>query len=269
MTIERRGDSGMDTRGRCAILGLNAMSAPPTLSVIVVCKNPGPCLCTALMSVWEQQQVAVELIVIDGGSTDGTRQWLEENRTRIAVLVSETDRGVYDAMNKGVSQARGEWIYFLGSDDRLVGASVLSEAVAGMCKTDAGVVAGEVAFADGRIYKLGSNVTAIARNFVHHQGAFYRRQWFEKMGGFDATLAVMADYDFNLRLWIQRVRFEPMPLRIASCAIGGISDGGDWRVYREEISVRHRHFPLWHCLFWDAISVVRYLRKQIVRLTRR
>jgi putative colanic acid biosynthesis glycosyltransferase len=259
----------MDTRGRCAILRLNAMSAPPTFSVIVVCKNPGPCLRAALATVWEQQQVTVELIVIDGGSTDGTREWLEMNRARIAALVSEPDRGVYDAMNKGIPHARGEWIYFLGADDRLVSVSVLSETASWLRKTDAGIVAGEVAFVDGRIYKLSSEPNVIARNFVHHQGTFYRRNLFEKIASFDPTLRVMADYDLNVRLWQQGVRFESIPTHIASCGIGGVSDGGDWRVYREEIAVRHRHFPLWRSLPWDAISVVRYLRKQIVRFSRR
>src|SRR4051812_14036711 len=100
MTIESSGDSGMDTRGRCAMLAPNAMSATPSLSVIIVCKNPGKSLAIALESVWEQRHVQVELIVIDGASTDGSAQWLEARRGRLAVFVSEPDSGVYDAMNK-------------------------------------------------------------------------------------------------------------------------------------------------------------------------
>jgi putative colanic acid biosynthesis glycosyltransferase len=265
MMIERSGDSGMDTRGRCAMLAANAMSATPTLSVIVACKNPGSRLSHALASVWEQRHIQPELIVIDGGSTDGTREWLEAQRSRIAALVSEPDGGVYDAMNKGVALARSDWIYFLGADDRLGGDMILSEVMNWTRKTEAGVVAGEVAFDDGRIYKLQSRVNAIARNFVHHQAAFYRRTLFEENGNFDASLAVMADYEFNVRLWKSRVRFKPIPLRIAACGVGGISDRGDWRGYREEITVRHRYFSLARALPWDALSFVRYLRKKMVR----
>ena len=126
-------------------------------------------------------------------------------------------------------------------------------------------VVGEAAFDDGRLYKLHSQVNAIARNFVHHQGAFYRRTLFEENGGFDPALAVQADYEFNVRLWKGRVRFKPIPLRIAACGIGGLSDGGGWRVYREEIAVRHRYFPLARALPWDLLSVVRFVRKKIVR----
>ena len=247
----------------------NAMSAAPTLSVIVVCKNPGARLHAALASVWEQRHVQPELIVIDGGSTDGTVAWLEAQRARLACLVSEPDAGVYDAMNKGVARARGDWVYFLGSDDRLAGDMVLSETVNWMKKTEAGVVVGEAAFDDGRIYKLRSNVNAIARNFVHHQGAFYRRSLFEENGGFDRTLAVQADYEFNVRLWKSHIRFKPIPLRIAACGIGGLSDGGSWRVYREEIAVRHRYFSLGRSLLWDLLSVVRFARKQVVRASTR
>lgn len=243
----------------------NAMSAAPTLSVIVVCKNPGRQLHAALASVWEQQHVEPELIVVDGGSTDGTVAWLESNRARIATVITEPDGGVYEAMNKGLTHAHGEWVYFLGADDRLAGDMVLSETVNWMRKTEAGVVAGEAAFDDGRIYKLRSRVNAIARNFVHHQGAFYRRTLFEENGSFDVSLAVQADYEFNVRLWKSRIRFKPIPLRIAACGVGGVSDGGEWRVYREEISVRHRYFSLGRCLPWDLLSVVRYGRKRFVR----
>src|SRR4051812_471640 len=129
MMMESSGDSGMDTRGRCAMLASNAMSAAPTISVIVVCKNPGPRLAAALSSVREQLHVSTELIVVDGESTDGTREWLESNRAGITTLISEPDGGVYEAMNKGIAVARGEWIYFLGADDRLAGDMILSETV--------------------------------------------------------------------------------------------------------------------------------------------
>jgi putative colanic acid biosynthesis glycosyltransferase len=247
------------------MLPANAMSAAPTLSVIVACKNPGPSLHEALHSVWEQRHIQPELIVIDGGSTDGTREWLESQRPRLAALVSEPDSGVYDAMNKGIARARNEWVYFLGADDRLSGDMVLSETANWMRRTESGVVAGEAAFNDGRIYKLNSRVNAIARNFVHHQAAFYRRTLFEENDAFDTAFAVMADYEFNVRIWKRRVRFKPIPLRIAACGTGGVSDRGDWRGYREEIAVRHRYFSAARSLPWDALTLVRYLRKKIVR----
>ena len=242
------------------------MSAPPLpFSVIVVCKNPGPRLGAALASVWAQKWVAPELIVIDGGSTDGSREWLESQRSRLAALVSEPDRGVYDAMNKGLALAHGEWVLFLGADDRLVGDMVLSETHNWMKKTEAGIVVGEAAYDDGRIYILRSHVNPLARNFVHHQAAFYRRSLFAESGDFEVSLAVMGDYELNLRLWKNRVRFKPISLRVSACGVGGLSDAGRWRGYAEEIRVRHRYFRPWKCWFWDAMSVARWVRKKIIR----
>lgn len=247
------------------MLGANAMSAAPLLSVIVVCKNPGPRLSAALASVWDQREVSPELIVVDGASTDGTRAWLEAQRARLATLIAEPDAGVYDAMNKGVAAAHGDWVLFLGADDRLVGNTVLREALNWLKTTEAGVAAGEAAYDDGRLYRLHARANPVARNFVHHQAAFYRRSLFAENGGFDASFALMADYDFNVRLWKNRVRFKPLPLRLAACGVGGASDSGRWGGYAEEIRVRHRYFSAWRCWLWDALSVVRFLRKKIVR----
>lgn len=237
----------------------------PTISVIVVCKNPGSRLALALDSVWDQRWLAPEIVVVDGGSTDGTREWLELRRDRLAALVSEPDRGVYDAMNKGLAHAHGDWVLFLGADDRLVGDTVLSEAANWMRRTESGVVAGEAAYDDGRLYRLRSRINPLARNFLHHQSAFYRRSLFAEFGGFQAGLAVMADYEFNLRLWKSHVRFKPIPLRIAACGSRGMSDAGRWRGYREEIRIRHRYARPWRCWFWDALSLARWLRKKILR----
>ena len=240
-----------------------ATTAAPPLSIILVCKNPGPRLHAALASVWEQHQIHPEIIVIDGASTDGSREWLTSQRARLATLISEPDAGHYHAMNRGVALATGEWLLFLGADDRLVGDRVLSESLIWMNKTEAGIAVGEIAYHDGRIYRLRSDVNPCARNFVHHQGTFYRRSLFAENDAFDTSLAVMADYEFNVRLWKNRVRFKPIPLRIAACGTGGVSDAGHWPGYREEITVRHRYFSFGRCLLWDALTVIRYVRKKI------
>jgi glycosyltransferase involved in cell wall biosynthesis len=240
------------------------MSAAPVISVILASKNPGPRLQVALKSVWEQQNASCEIIVIDGASTDGTREWLEPLRDRFGALVSEPDAGVYAAMNKGLRFVRGNWVLFLGADDRLADPEVLARASAYLGTHPAAVLVGEAAFDDGRIYPLANRPWHAARNFVHHQAAFYHRDCFAG-GGYDESLRFQADYDLNLRLWRAGIPIASLSLRVAVCGSGGLSDAGRWANYREEIVVRHRHFPAWQCVLWDAGSVVRYFRKRIVR----
>lgn len=246
------------------MLSPNAMSAAPTVSVIVVCKNPGERLRAGLESVWQQVGPGAELIVVDGGSNDGSREWLESERSRLHALISEPDRGVYDAMNKGLAAARTDWVLFMGADDRLAAHDVLERVGPHLALTAAGVVVGDALYDDGRVYRLQTPPNLIARNFVHHQAAFYARALFTRHGGFDPALAVMGDYELNLRLWTQGVRFAPLPLRITACGVGGLSDRGGWCGYREEIEVRHRHFSPVRCAPWDVLSAVRFARKQIV-----
>ena len=242
------------------------MSPPaPSFSIVVVTKNPGLPLREALASVWSQEGVTLELIVIDGASSDGTAEWLASERARITVLVSEPDQGVYDAMNKALRLATGAWVYFLGADDRLVGTNLLSEILAWSRRSEAGVLCGEISYSDGRIYKLHRAFNPVARNFLHHQGAFYQRSLFLENGVFDTSLALMADYDFNVRLWRASVRFKAVPLAVARCASGGLSDAGGWNGYREEIVVRHRYYGQFRCLPWDVLSLARYARKRVLR----
>jgi len=240
------------------------MPAPaPFFSIILVCRNPGPRLQAALESVWTQRGTEIETVVIDGASTDGTAAWLEARRDRLGAWLSEPDTGVYQAMNKGVQQARGRWLLFLGADDVLAGPQVLDHVRAAIGETAGGLFCGEAAYADGRIWRAPVNPRVRYRNFLHHQACFYHRSVFAR-SAFDEALTLQADYDFNLRLWQAGVRPQPLALRVAVCATGGLSDAGRWTNYREEIAVRHRHFPAWQCWGWDLASVARFLRKQFV-----
>ena len=245
------------------------MSRTPLLTVIVACRNPGPQIRLALDSIFTQEPDPPEVVVIDGASSDGTREWLESQRPRLSTLISEPDGGVYAAMNLGVRHARGDWLLFLGADDRLAGSSTVADAARWLRQTDAGVLACEAVYTDGRMHGPGARRLVRARNFVHHQAAIYRRPLLIRHGGFDESLRVVADYDLNLRLWRRGVVFEPAALRLTVCGVGGLSDSGRWLGYAEEIRVRHRHFPAWQCWPWDAASLSRFVRKRLLVTLRR
>ena len=239
------------------MLAPNAMSRAPSLSVILTNLNGGSRLGTALASVWEQRSLELEVIVVDRGSKDESHTWLTGHRARLAALEFADGLNEADAANRGLTATRGEWVLFLRSGDRLVGDNILSECLNWTKKTEAGVVAGEAAMDDGRIFKLRSQVNAIARNFVPESAALYRRTLFDENGPLDASLGTMAWYEFNLRLWKGRVRFKPIPLRVVAC---GANAPYDWTACREEIRVRHRYFTAWRCWPRDVLSMMRGLK---------
>lgn len=240
------------------------LTPPPLVSVVLVCKNPGPSLKEAVDGVLSQTGVSVEFVVIDGASTDGSAEWLESRRHVFSKFLSEPDGGVYDAMNKALRLVRGDWVLFLGADDKFPSQSTIADA-APFLKPQADVVVGCASYADGRIYKFGSTRTAVVRNFCHHQATFYRSSVLRGHKGFDPSYSIMGDYELNLRLLHGGAKFAAAPVNVAICGTGGLSDSGRWRGYREEIAIRHRHFPAWRCWLWDLGSILRYFRKKMLR----
>lgn len=233
------------------------MSAALPFSVIVRSQSSGSRLQATLGSAWEQRWIQPQLIVVDRGSPDATRAWLHAQRARIAgvVLLAEQEN-IFEGLNRALAAAEGEWVLFLDAGDRLVGDMVLTEALNWMRKTEAGAVAGQASYDDGRIEKLRGRVHPISRNFLPRGSTFYRRSLFAENGVFDVRYAIMADYEFNARLWKNRVRFKPIALRVIAAAD---RRPFTWTACREQIRVRHAYFPAWQCWPWDLLSVLRRL----------
>jgi putative colanic acid biosynthesis glycosyltransferase len=239
------------------------MSAP-FFTIIIPCRNAARTLMAALNSLKEQTWQDFEIVALSGGSTDGTDDILRDRGNDRLVLVSEPDHGVYHAMNKGARLARGRWLLFLGADDRLADSLVLTQVQAAAVATSATWLCGEATYTDGRIWRSPTQPNIRYRNFLHHQACFYHRSLFAQQA-YDESFPIQADYDLNLRLWQTGNRPLPLAVRVAVCGTGGLSDGGSWANYRDEIRVRHQHFPTWRCWPWDFGSIARYLRKKIVR----
>ncbi|WP_221032511.1 glycosyltransferase family 2 protein [Actomonas aquatica] len=245
-------------------------ASAPLISIVVVCRDPGPDLPLCLDSVWSQdcESGTYELVVIDGASRDGTAAWLSRQASRLGHLLSEPDDGVYAAMNKGVAAARGAWILFLGADDRLADEHVLQHMATHLRSSEAGLVSAQARYSDGRLYASCLPLRPVQRNPLHHQCTFYRRSMLPTPTTFDPSLRIAADYDLNLRLLLSEQSVETVPTLISHCRSGGLSDAGHWITYREEITVRRRHFPFGQRLLWDIFSVLRFLRKKVHRLLR-
>lgn len=206
----------------------------PLISIIVAVFNGAATLQQCIDSVAQQTYPNRELIVIDGGSSDGTVNLLKKNQEKIAYSISESDNGICNAWNKGLAQAKGEWICFLGADDFLWNAQVLGQMVEQLIKlpSDVRVAYAQVMLlnAEGEeLYPVGAPWEKIKERFkqlscIWHQGVMHRRNLFERHGQFDETFRITGDYELLLReLKVADAAFIP-DVTLAAMRQGGISN---------------------------------------------
>jgi glycosyltransferase involved in cell wall biosynthesis len=183
--------------------------ARPLVSVVVVSFNQARFLEEALRSVLEQDYEPLEVLLVDGGSTDGSREVIERYAERLAWWVSEPDRGQADALNKGFARTRGELLGWLSSDDALLPGAVARVVDSFERDSDALLVYGEALFvdADGReIFPLKPrpfDVEAMVRacaNHVVQPGSLFRRRAWEAAGPLNVDGHYLFDFEFALRV---------------------------------------------------------------------
>jgi glycosyltransferase involved in cell wall biosynthesis len=207
-------------------------------TVITVCRNSAATIEDAIRSVASQTHPDIEHIVIDGASTDGTLDLIERHRDRIAKVVSEPDRGIYDAMNKGVSIASGDVICFLNSDDVYANSAVISNVVDCLERNNLDVVYGDVEFFKDEtpgiaLRRYRSNrfrPDRIAWGWMPaHPALFVRRHVFDQYGGFRINYRIAGDFEFVARVFHRdTLRYCYLPEVLVRMRMHGISTGG-WR----------------------------------------
>jgi glycosyltransferase involved in cell wall biosynthesis len=210
----------------------------PFFTIIIPTLNSSKTIQKTIESVLMQSFSSYEVLVIDGFSTDNTLALIKAFNSPRIHLCKEYDKGVYDAMNKGIAKAAGEWIYFLGSDDYLLNSRVLQtvhEHIAGMENID--MVYGDVeSNVQHMVFKGAYSLERLNAQNICHQAMFFRRQLFIKMGSFDLKYKILSDWHFNIRLFAQyahRTRYINVP--VAFFTAGGVSSLDEpefqkWRV---------------------------------------
>jgi glycosyltransferase involved in cell wall biosynthesis len=205
----------------------------PLVSVIIAVFNGEKTLQQCIDSIVNQNTIGLEIIVVDGGSTDGTLQILKSNNSSIGYWVSEPDRGVYHAWNKALIKARGEWICFLGADDYFWNENVLARLTPLLCQTPLNVdlVYGQVMLlttAGKPIYPIGQALDDTGAQLaqmmcIPHPGSMHRRSFFEKHGVFDEAYRIAGDYEMFLRAFVGN---ESEALFIPDFVTVGMRHGG-------------------------------------------
>lgn len=179
------------------------------ISVVTATYNCASTMSDCLRSVAEQRHTDLEHIVVDGASTDGTVQLLHQNANQIDRIISEPDKGIYDALNKGVALASGEVVGFLHADDLYSDAMVLEEIAAAFQNPDVEAVYGDLTYVQKtntdqvvRYWKSSAfRRSTLAGGWMPpHPTLYLRRRVYEKFGGFDLSYRIAADYDFMLRV---------------------------------------------------------------------
>lgn len=194
----------------------------PSVTVATVCFNSASSIEATVRSVLAQDYPHLEYVVVDGGSTDGTADVVRRHAASLAALVSEPDRGVYDAMNKALARARGEYMLFMNAGDVFASHDVLSKAAA---HADADVVYGDFAYSEGP--RKGRVAADIDRGVFNHQCMLYRRSLHDAFGRYcDIKGFTAADYFFFMRLRASgRVSFRKLDLVFSVVDPYGMSSG--------------------------------------------
>ena len=205
------------------------------ISVITAVYNRADTIQDALDSVAMQDYAQIEHVVVDGASHDGTVEILQRNSDQIDALISETDNGIYDALNKGIRLATGDVIGFLHADDVFASTKVLSRIAAEFAAPTVDATYGDLVYVSNddkrsviRHWKAGHfSQGRLAWGWMPpHPTLYVRRDVYERLGTFDNDFGIAADYDCILRL-LGRGKVSPayIPDVLVKMRIGGASNG--------------------------------------------
>jgi putative colanic acid biosynthesis glycosyltransferase len=240
------------------------MEFQPLVSVIIPTHNAAATLRTALESVVNQTYPKVEIIVVDYQSTDATKEIVASYSS--VRFVSETEKGIYQAMNTGIAQANGEWIYFLGADDYLYNELVFKELFEQKIPENTQLILGKVENIGAKhslvptIYQNTFSSGLYWRNTLHHQGILYHTSIFEQYQ-YNTKYKILADYELNLRLFLANTKAYHSQLFIAKSFAGGISKQFTHALYDEELAFKNELLPIFpKILNWLVIKGKRWVK---------
>jgi glycosyltransferase involved in cell wall biosynthesis len=214
----------------------------PKVTIITPAYNSAKFIKTCLESVAVQTYANKEHLIIDGLSKDNTAKIVEEYQLKYPhiKLISERDKGIYDAMNKGIDLASGEWLFFMGSDDELAGPDVLSSVFEKPENMDYDILYGNIQHKNaGRQFDNEFTSALLARFNIAHQCIFYRKTLFSIIGKFNLSYAACADYFANIK-WFGNEKVKRRYIKTIICIYneyGFSSIIYDKNFYRDKLKI--------------------------------
>jgi len=203
------------------------------ISVITAARNDSDTISTCIKSI-QSQTISVEHIIIDGGSTDSTLEIIEEYKSEIALVISEPDNGIYDAMNKGLQLVSGDIVGILNADDFYVDSTVLEKVANAFADKKVDSCYGDLVYVDSKntnkVFRYWQAGEFKPQKFYHgwmppHPTFFVRRHVFHKHGLFNIDLGSAADYELMLRFLLKnRISTEYISDILVKMRFGGVSN---------------------------------------------
>lgn len=227
------------------------------ITVVTVVFNGRELLEKTIQSVINQTYKNIEYIIIDGGSIDGTLDVIKKYENNIDLWISEKDKGIYDAMNKGISKAAGEWINFMNAGDVYFSVNTIKEIVVNL--------SGDLVYGNHALYRTNPDQYDIVnvknysdkRNIPFcHQSLFARKQILTE-NLFNIYYRIAADYDQYLRIKYSGYIIKWVPIVVAKVLQGGVSDRSRLKIINEYYHVCRKYNKA-YSLIWYIVRVVKY-----------
>ncbi len=235
------------------------------ISIIIPTYNAEQYVERLLRSLFQQQSTDFEIIILDSLSTDSTIDIINSIQSdhQQVRIVREKDKGIYDAMNRGIELATGEWVYFMGCDDVFFDENVL-DVVLPHLTSDYDLVYGDVLWVPDEVLEKGvCTVADLIKRNINHQRIFYRKELFVKHGNYDLQYRIASDHELNIRFFCNTaVRKKYVPVTVARYHSGGFSANkldevfwNNWKnIFRQNFA---QHLPLkimyekigWYCRY--------------------
>lgn len=219
----------------------------PKISVITVVYNNAKFIEGCIKSVINQDYPNLEYVVIDGCSTDGTSEIIQQHEPKITQYICEPDNGIGDAMNKGIRLSTGDYLIFLHADDHFFEESSISKATEYLQDTNTEILLCDILFGNSHDRKSsrGFDWKMNFKTGVWHQGSLCSKNLFNKVGNFDSTITIAMDYDFFLRAYREGFKAKKCNTILSVMRETGISSRRDWptlyKRFNDEKKIHFRH----------------------------
>jgi glycosyltransferase involved in cell wall biosynthesis len=204
------------------------------ISIITVCYNSAATLERTIFSVAGQTHFNIEYIIVDGNSKDGTLDIIRKHEDKITQWISETDKGLYDAMNKGINMASGDIIGILNSDDTFYSSKVLAEIALFHATNNIDASVGNILQhqVNGKVVRVYSSKYWATEKLVigfmpPHPSIFFKRELFQKFGNYELGFKIGADYELITRFFLKnKISWKYSGITTTAMLVGGLSSSG-------------------------------------------